>query len=346
MNAGSSLTAALMSLAAACAAGAARGDSMDINVDIAQGPPPALHPTSIAGFYKDQPYRVVGVRGRTAVIDRDGKQVRLPDSATYETDRASGFLPGAIAVEAQSASSNRTDIVVKFPNGSQVSGAIAHEGSDYESTVVASRDFAECYVVLVFFDVGYLSGDTDDPGLAVAFQSIGDLRGGVATKVKADFGYVDFSKRKLFYLPLYFSHGVEIRTNFADESARLFRRVEMIRHERILERYRQSNPKATLEAAPYFRFSPILPENADLSAIPELVRVDFAVTTDGTVEDVTFSEKLPPGVAAAIRRALGGWLFTPKLVNGLPFGSNVALNLRFGKAKPDAGARPAANAAP
>jgi hypothetical protein len=298
---------------------------------VSEGPAPAPHPTALLGFHKDHPYPVVGVDGNIAVIDREGKKERVTATSGFQTARVNSFLPGSLEVRGQAESSNRVNLVYRFTNGAEASGGVVTQGSEYKATVVASRDYPECYVALLFYGVGYLNGETDDPQMAVAFSRIGDLRAGAETKVDASFAYVDFGGRPTYYLPIFFSRGREIRSNMDDTLGLLFRRVEMLRHAKVLALYRQKNPAATLAASPYLRFPPILPENADLSGVPAVLRVDFAVTEDGTVEDVTPGAALPPSVAYAVQRTIGGWLFMPKLVNGIPRRSMVALNLDFGR---------------
>ena len=330
MRPSSAAAAALLAAALLRAPATAWADAPAIDVLIVEGPAPAAHPTAILGYLKDKPYPVVAVDGDQAMIEKDGKRLRVPREAGYQAARAKGFLPGSIEVGAQDATANQVTRVYRFSNGAEVGGGVVSEGTAYRAKVVASRDYKECYVAIVFFDVGYLKGDTDNPGMAVAFSEIGDLRAGVETKVKADFGYLDFARHPMYSIPLFFSRGREIRTNFEDNSARLFRRIELLRHEKLLELYRQKNPAATLKAAPYLQFAPILPERANLSGVPAMLRVDFVVTADGTVEDVAPAAAVPDDVAGAIERTLEGWLFMPKLVNGVPRRESESLNLDFG----------------
>ena len=323
-------SAVLLCLAAAWPCAGATGTDDWTQFAASDATPPAPHPTALLGYYKGRPYPVVGVDGNIAVVESDGRRVRVPAASGFQTARANRFLPGSLEVREQAESSSKVSRVWKFTNGGQADGGVLSAGSEYRATVVASRDYPECYVALLFYGVGYLRGETDDPQMAVAFTPLGDLRAGVETKVKAGFAYVDFGGRPMYYLPIFFSRGHEIRSNMADTLGLLFRRVEMLRHGRALALYRSKNPSATLAASPYLQFPPILPEHADLSGVPATARVDFAVTEDGTVEDVTPAVVLPPAVADAVQRALGGWLFMPKLVNGIPRRCMVALDLDFG----------------
>jgi hypothetical protein len=296
---------------------------------IESGPLPSLHPTAIMGSYKDHPHMVDGAMGSDAVIDNQGTPVRLPSSATYDPVRSKAFLPGSIEVRRESAVSNQVRNVVVFSGWGEFDGGINHEGSKYEATIVASQAYPACYVVLLFFDQEYLLERTENPSAMLAFQKIGDVKAGVETKVSADFGYIDPQHRTMCYLPLYFSRGAEIRTNLADDAARLFRRVEMLRHKRVLEAYLTKNPRGTLPAVPYLRFPPVFPPGIDRAGIPKKLRLDYTVATDGTVEDVLLSETVPTDVLVGVQRALQGWLYFPKLQNGQPVSSAVSIELDF-----------------
>ena len=194
---------------------------------------------------------------------------------------------------------------------------------------------------MVYFDEGYPGGRTDVSSATFAFQRIGDLPAGVETKVTAVFHYVDLHGRWMVYLPLYFSHGAEIRTNHANDTARLFRRGEMLRHGKLIEAYFQENPRSTLRASPYLRFPPIFPGSVDPATIPSGLKVDFTVGADGTVEDATLTDKVQPEILAGVQRAVQGWLYFPKLESGQPVRSRVSMELDFQGPPPNGGGAPA-----
>ena len=316
----------------------ARGAAGGAIVQVDSGPLPPLHPTVIMGSGKKGPAcQVVGVDGNYAVADNHGTPLRLPSSATYEPVRAGAFLPGSLEIRGQEASSSQLRRTYRFiggggaevSGGGEVDGGVLSEGSRYEATVVASQAYPACYLVLVFFDPGFLDGSSDSPSGMVAFQRVGDLPAGVETKIKAYFGYLDEKHRNMAYIPLYFSHGAEIRTSQAENSARFFRHMEMLRHRRLVDLYFQRNPRATLPAKPYLRFPPIFPPGVGRASVPDKLEVDFTVSSDGTVEEVTVPSAVPAEVLAGIQRTVQGWLFFPKLENGQPVESATSLVLDF-----------------
>lgn len=319
-------------LAALCAFAASTASAEDGGIDMmfVEGPPPASHPTVLVGYLKDHPYTVVAVKNNIGVVDRDGKQERLSSSAHYGAVRDNAFAPGSVEIRTQESTSSQTNLVYHFANGSNVSGGTVTESSSYKATVVATRDCADCFVALIFFNTDYLRERTDDPGFILALDHVGTLRAGVETKIDLRYGYLVKGSQERLYLPLFFTKGREIRTNYAEALARLFRRVDLIRHEKILADFRARNPDATLEASPYMRFPPLFPEGTNLAALPENVRIDYTVTEDGTVEGVVPQNGLPDEVARAFVRTFEGWLYYPKLVNGLPRRSFHAASFPLG----------------
>lgn len=324
MNLRRALAAAILSLFSS-SMGMCGDDSPGASWATLPGPLPPLHPTAIFGMYKGQSCRVVAVSGNCGVVDNQGAMTRLSSSAAYEPVRAKAFLPGSITVKWEHSTSKQVVNVSKM--GGQVVGrSLESEGTDFAAGIVASQAYSGCYVVLIFFDQGILDGSADTPAARFAFENIGDLPAGVEKKVTANFGYVD-PKRRSVYQVLFFSRGSEIRSNQADEVGLLFRRTELLRHQKVLALYLQKNPQATLKAVPYLRFPPIFLDEGAPAGVPAGLRVDYTVQDDGTVGDVQLSSTVPAGVLTGIQRAVQGWLYFPRLENGRPQPTPVSIEL-------------------
>jgi hypothetical protein len=271
------------------------------------------------------------------MIDDRGTLVHVLSSARYEGVRVSAFLPGSIEIKTESASSfglrnrsSRLDAPVDVP-----------WDSTYKANVVASQDYTGCYLVLLFYDLGFIDGRVDNPALSFAFQKIGNLKAGIETKITAAFHYVDPLQKRVVYIPMFFSRGAEIRTEFADVLGQLFRRVEMLRHQKVIESYIQMNRHATLHAQSYLRFPPVFPTGVDPAELPIGLNVEFTVNADGTVEDIELSKVVRTEVLIGIQRAIGGWLFVPELRDGQPKVSRVSMQLAFESQAKKASASPA-----
>ena len=72
------------------------------------------------------------------------------------------------------------------------------------------------------------------------------------------------------------------------------------------------------ETIPVFRVPPLYPHRAAKRGLEGWVRVEFTITTRGTVRNARVLEASPKGIFEhAALRAISRWKFKPKLVNGL-----------------------------
>jgi hypothetical protein len=81
-------------------------------------------------------------------------------------------------------------------------------------------------------------------------------------RIRASFAaaYVAGPGLKYYCFPLAYSRRREIRSRQSEPSARYFRRVEMVAHAGLLERYSQEYPVADRPAVPDLCFQPELVE--------------------------------------------------------------------------------------
>ena len=169
---------------------------------------------------------------------------------------------------------------------------------------------------MVFFRLD-ADNQPDTHSIALAFGEIGDVPAGRETPVKINCVYAVPDGGAYYLFPLIFSKGVEIRTDQSDFAARFFRQQEMVAHADLLARYREKFPSADHPAVPYLRFPPLLPDGIDPRSLPA-IEARFAVMETGEVDSLEFTQVLDPSVDQAIRRAVNGWLFLPRLKKGMP----------------------------
>jgi hypothetical protein len=295
-----------------------------------------LHPTIITADYKDKSYPVIAASAEVPEIEVEGKLRKLYSDQSYQTPRAVGFAPGFVTFKAQKASSNMTTMSTRLTgpgmagSGLVPSGTTSEKG-EYECTLVSSGAHAGCYLAVVFFRVddggSPLAGST-----AIAFREIGDLAAGKETKVTIDGSYFAPPGVKAAYFPMVFSKGLEIRTDQSENAAVYFRRGEMAVHGALLAHYRQQNPASDKPASAYLRFRPELPPGVDPRSLPPTITAKFAVTESGEVDAVEIDQVLDVKVDQEIRRALGGWLFMPRLRKGYPVRTMITVPLSFAQA--------------
>lgn len=290
-----------------------------------------LYPSIITADYKGKSYPVTAVAGEMAEISVDGQLRRLPTSSSYQTPRAVGFAPGYVRFRAQNAASQMTTMSYRMfgaMGSDTIPGGTVSKSGDYECTLVASEAHADCYIAVVFYR-NDPEGNPDPRTTAIGFGKLGDLAAGRETKVAIHSAYYGSPGTRYFYFPLIYSKGVEIRSDQSDVSARYFRRGEMATHVAMLARYREQNPDADLPARPYIRFQPQLPPGVDPRSLPSVIMVKFSVMETGEVDSIEIEPTLNAPVDHEIRRAIGGWLFLPRLKKGHPVRASIALPLSF-----------------
>lgn len=284
------------------------------------GTPPPLHPTIIEGEYKGKSLPIVSVVRDTPQVEVDGKLKHLTGGSktSYLPKRGARFAPGSIELRSMKVNSSKTKMVLMFRDGGQVDSGPVSESSEFFVTVVPTQDYHECYVALIFFDQGYIEGTTDQPGASVQFEAIKPLVGGKENKIKLDFGFVDFGARATGFFPIFFTRGLEIRSDQCELIARFFRHREMSIHEQILKSYQSKNASQSVALKPYLQIPPLVPDEM-IPATPLSIPTTFMVSEAGTVESLQFEgADVPTSILAPLRRSLNGWLFLPRLKDGRP----------------------------
>lgn len=292
-----------------------------------QGPPPPLHPTIIEGSYKGKLLPIVDVSGESPRVEVDGKLKRPSGrfSDRYSPARGAYFAPGSLAMKDLQGSASKTNLVLMFSDGGQVSGGTLSARSDFSATVTPTQDYKDVYIAIIFFDQGYLEGTSDSPGATVQFSAIKPLVGGRENKVKLTFGFQDFGERRTGFFPLFFTHGIEIKSDQCEMIARFFRRREDSLHRSILQGYLEKHTGESLGLVPYLKIPPLLPEGTDFNALPRSISPSFMVNEEGRVESLQLQRGLPDNVAYELGRTLRGWLFLPRIKDGRPMRTMVTV---------------------
>jgi hypothetical protein len=308
-----------------------------------EAPAPPLHPTAIMATVGKERLRVVAADGTFGVVQDQGKRTRLPASATFEPVRAAAFVSGSVEVSHLSCQ-GMFELRSVQADGSVVVGGLVSIAAHYRSRVRPSRDVPGCFVAILTFDPRFLEGKTDESGALLSFQGVGDLAAGVEREVDADFTFTakrrplieEDDQASIQGLPLFFTQGWEIPSNYSSQIGALFHRVERLRHEKLLAAYLARAGTATAPAKAYLHFPPVFDPGMDRARLPPSCAVDYVVTERGTVEAISTSDPLPPDALGAITRALGGWLYLPRLENGRPARTRISTELDFGGPAPKA----------
>jgi hypothetical protein len=293
---------------------------------------PPLHPTILRSSRDGHYYPIVAVKNDRAEIEVDGKLSRVDPRDGYDPARARAYAKGYVQFSTQNASWQVRTMNYRLSNGSEVPGGTLTKNGTYEATLLPSESHDDCYIAVIFYQLD-AAGEPKAGTVAMAFGQVGTLTAGKPSKISIDEAYIPGEGVKFYCFPLLFSKGVEIRTDQSELAARFFRWQEMNTHRKILAAYLQQNPTANLQPQAYLRVPPVLPENVDVKTLPAVIHTSFMVSETGEVESLQVEDPVDPPVFEAIRRAINGWLFTPKLENGRPTRIMIRLPLSFDPAR-------------
>jgi hypothetical protein len=294
--------------------------------------PPPLHPSVIMVDYKGKSYPVTAVAGEVPEIEVDGKKVRLHANQSYQPHLAAGYGRGFIRFNGQESSTVVRTMEYRMHGSggeSVIPGGTLSTSGEYNCKLFSTEAHTDCYIAVVFFRLDP-QGQADARSIALAFGEVGDLAAGHETAVKIDCAYAVPAGGRYYLFPLIFSKGIEIRSDQSEIAAQFFHQQEMAAHAELLSRYRQEFPNADRPVVPYLRFPPLLPDGVDPHSLPPTIDAKFAVVESGEVDSLEITQVLDPRVEQAIRRALNGWLFLPRLKKGTPVRTMIDVPLSFG----------------
>jgi hypothetical protein len=293
-----------------------------------------LHPTVIAAEWNGKTYPVTGVDGDEAEILVDGKVVRLHSRQKYLMLRAASYLAGNVRFLHQDAFNHGVTEVWHIQSAIEgdrveVPGGYLSLNEHYSASLVPSRSFPHAFLAVVFFQMDP-TGLPDPESEVIAFHELGDLVADKKVDAKIDCAAIlPKGEARHHYFTLVFSEGREIGSEQSRIAAPYFRYFEMKAHAQVLAPYRQQFATASRPAVAYLRISPELPDGTDVKQLPKDIHLKFSVVETGEVDAVEYAEPLPAAVQESLRTAVTGWLFLPRLRDGIPVRSQITLPLSF-----------------
>lgn len=286
-----------------------------------------LHPITIMASYDGQILPVIGASGKRAdVLVRDKRQ-KLKKGTAYTFVRAPGFAPGSVRFIVQ----GKQQTIVSYRDiESGVNLGYAGTDNTYRLELTTARDYEDCFLAVLFFDPRFIREQIDEPRATVVFQELGKMKGGRVREVVVDLVGISFYDMvRLAAIPILFSRGQEVHSNYSDFTAAYFRRLEMVQHRELLAAYRTKNAGQDHALVPYLRFAPVrLNVEPSPSAIPDGVVVRLDISAEGFVEHADLTGAEGDSASREWLRALKDWLFLPVLRAGTPTASTVVVPLK------------------
>jgi hypothetical protein len=286
-----------------------------------------LHPITVLASYEGQKLPVISASGKKAEVLVREKRQKLNKQTAYSFARAPRFAPGSVEISVQ----GKQHRIVSYRDlDTGVNLGIAGSDNSYRLVLTAASDYKDCFIAVVFFDPSYFGERMAEYRSTVLFQGLGDLKAGRAREVVIDLKGISFYDMvRLSGMPILFSRGQEVHSNYSQLSSVFFRELEKSQHEKLLLLYRTSNAGKDHELVPYIRFAPVFLDGETPPApIPEQARVRIAISVKGTVDRIELIGTKEDATSHKWLRAIREWLFFPVLRAGVPEPAIVEVPLK------------------
>lgn len=287
----------------------------------------APHPTVLLAEHGKNFRPVLKVIGTDPVVSTEsGKDTRIRREVAFMADRAPYYADGSIRFLSIRLDGLRLAEVYNVAMESS-EGTTLNAVSYFDATIISDRPLTNCFIAVLCYDGGFTNGSTDRPKTQIVLHDLPDLVAGKETRIR--FSSNAFAERTgAVFFPLIFTGGMEVRSNITDMANRYFARVEEVQHATQLAAYREKFAGRSHAAVPVVTIRPILPAGVEMPKDEEHIARLF-VGEDGTVNDADITPEFSSRVVQTeVLRALRGWRFLPKLVNGDPAVAQIKFPLK------------------
>lgn len=297
---------------------------------IATGLPAAApHPTVLTVKYKEELLPVIKVINSDPVVLVDGKEKRIRSEPLYLPQRAERFSREVVQIHNLSLTGTQIRFVADESDAANTEPIVGNQGgvAEFRATLKSEHSLSGGFIVVVLHVP--LSVDAPD-ALArsqIVVHDLPPLPAGVAVPIKIGSKMFTYVPGQEYFVQLFDADGREIMTEAARPGWAFYAARERSRMAEIILRYREKYAGQNLPATPAIVIQPYLPANYTPPAEPVMVQLE--VTMQGDVEDVSLTGVDDPRLARAVREAMAGWLFFPRLKAGEPVRSTVRLPLKF-----------------
>lgn len=326
----------------------------------------APHPTVLLIKYRDAIVPVQKVLDTDPVIRVAGREKRIRTAQVYFPERTLNYRDGTAVIVGASVAGMKLALAADPVHGlpSFAPSAKGREGPGYYEITLNPRNLIKGGFVLIgLFSPRTFSEknprrparDTrsivtagpgaENPGFAttqVLLHSLPDLPAGQATVVRftarslrprmnpltpATQPEDDSAAAPKFFLQVFGADGLEVQTNIMRLAWEYYGQLERAKLESAIEVYRKKFAGVDHEPAPVVMVNPLTPE----AAIPNgtTIVATLLISEHGSVAEVSFDKTADQQAAGAMREALGGWLFLPRLKAGQPVASRVQVPVKF-----------------
>lgn len=289
----------------------------------------APHPTVLTVLYRDSYQPVVRVIGTDPVILIEGKEKRIRTEPSYLPGRINHYANGNVEVQGASIGSLPIQMSVGSPPPPQYVATFRLHGgySDFRATLRSETGLSGAFIAVVIYSRSALKDTTTFPSTEIVVWALPDLPANKTVPVS--FTSKAFAEREdqAFFVQVFDREGRELMSNVASEGWPYYTAMERIQLQDTLRKLKPSLVGKDLEAQPVLTIHPLLPKQ--VPAPKEPVFAQLTISVDGTVTDVQVEPTSPASVGEAVRAALAGWLFIPRIRRGEPVACTVRIPITF-----------------
>ena len=292
----------------------------------------AAYPTVVICTRGGSDFPVHSVEGDKPVI-REGSRDRTIGEPTVRIERNNSFQEGYITILEQKGWGSYNRVTSKGVSSLPTSEDQKVFRSFVNLKFVADVDYEDLYVVFVSYPADLKDRPCDlQEYQFISFDRIGDVKKGeiYEEELQAAFipnrwsGTVEFVT-----MPLFFSKGLEVRSSASGSVGAYFRSLEECWHQELITSYLNNNKNQSLKHQSVITYVPLLSGPQLEEVRGERIIVRFQIEPDGTVEKVVLEQEVSVGVKSAIVEGVRGWLFLPKLAEGVAQSSVTRVPLSY-----------------
>ena len=292
-------------------------------------PAAAPHPTVLTVKYKDAMLPVVKVIGTDPVVMVDGKEKRIRTEPIYLPRRDLDFSRESVELKNVSLGGVQIRYVYDEADAGNTAPMVGKHGglAEFKATVQAREAVEGAFIAVVLYTPAIFVDDSDYYQTQIVVHDLPRLPAGTEVPVRITSKMFTYLPGQEYFVQLFDRTGKEIATPCAQPGWKYYAMVERIQLAAVIKRYLSSHAGQDAPAKPVVIIKPLLPKNVPLPATP--ITAYLTVSPDGVVEEVVLSEFPAREVDIAVRTALGGWLFLPRLKAGSTVSSRVEVPLQF-----------------
>jgi len=269
------------------------------------------------------------VIGTDPVILIEGKEKRIRSEPNYLPSRVDHYAEGSVEVLDASIGLHQLRMIVgSSPSMHYSAPFMLHGGrSEFKATLRSETALSGGLIAVVIYSRSVLGDRTAPPGTEIVVRTLPDLPANEIVPVTFTSKAFAYREEQAFFVQVFDGTGRELMSNLAQHAWVYYAAMERAQLRDTLRKMRPILAGKDLEARPVLTIRPLLPKPVALPKEPVIAQL--SVSVEGTVTDVQVGATSPAAVGQAVREALAGWLFIPRMRGGEPVACNVRIPITF-----------------